>query len=503
MAVAFDRLPARRAGIDTYQQPVAYLRADSAVCLAEGFEAQAQIELIVRGRHVLAILHHVRSDWLRRDEIALSEAAWAMLGAAEGEDVQVRHPPQLASLAYLRGKVHGVRFDDVALHALMADVSQGRVSDIHLASFVTVCAGGGLDLTETVALTRAMVDVGERIDWGVAPVMDKHCIGGLPGNRTTLLVVPIVAACGAVMPKTSSRAITSAAGTADAMETLAPIGLDVAAMRRVVEREGGCIVGGSAARISPADDMLIRVERPLNLDSEGLLVASILSKKVGAGAQRVLIDLPVGPQTKVRTAAAAEALSRSLVAVGAEFGLQVRTVLSDGFQPVGRGIGPALEALDVMAVLERRPDAPADLRERALVLAGLLLEMAGKAAPGAGLVLARSVLDDGRALAKFIAICEAQGGLRVPPRAAHTQVLCAPVTGQATAIDTRLVARAAKLAGAPRDPSAGAVMHVRLGERLVAGQPLFTLHAGSVGALQYALGFLRAQPPVVHLAVEP
>ena len=484
MAVAFDRLPARRAGIDTYQQPVAYLRADSAVCLAEGFEAQAQIELIVRGRHVLAILHHVRSDWLRRDEIALSEAAWAMLGAAEGEDVEVRHPPQLASLAYLRGKVHGIRFDDVALHALMADVSQGRVSDIHLASFVTVCAGGGLDLTETVALTRAMVDVGERIDWGVAPVMDKHCIGGLPGNRTTLLVVPIVAACGAVMPKTSSRAITSAAGTADAMETLAPIGLDVAAMRRVVEREGGCIVGGSAARISPADDMLIRVERPLNLDSEGLLVASILSKKVGAGAQRVLIDLPVGPQTKVRTAAAAEALSRSLVAVGAEFGLQVRTVLSDGFQPVGRGIGPALEALDVMAVLERRPDAPADLRERALVLA-------------------RSVLDDGRALAKFIAICEAQGGLRVPPRAAHTQVLCAPVTGQATAIDTRLVARAAKLAGAPRDPSAGAVMHVRVGERIVAGQPLFTLHAGSVGALQYALGFLRAQPPVVHLAVEP
>ncbi|MET3441084.1 thymidine phosphorylase [Variovorax paradoxus] len=166
----------------------------------------------------------------------------------------------------------------------MDDISRGRLADIHMASFVTVCAGRGLDLDETVALTRAMVDVGERVDWGTSPVLDKHCIGGLPGNRTTLLVVPIVAACGVVMPKTSSRAITSAAGSADVMETLAPVDLDLAAMRRVVEREGGCVVWGSAMRVSPADDMLIRVERPLGIDSEGLMVASILSKKAAMGS---------------------------------------------------------------------------------------------------------------------------------------------------------------------------------------------------------------------------
>lgn len=499
LPAATHRLLARRAGIDTYQQPVVYLRSDCHVCQAEGFQSQAQVEVIAGGRHLLAILHHVGNDWLRHNEIALSEAAWALLGAASGDEVEVRHPPVLDSLAYLRAKVHGGRLDYAALRALMEDVSHGRLSDIHLASFVTVCAGGGLDFDETVALTRAMVDVGERIDWGVSPVMDKHCIGGLPGNRTTLLIVPIVAACGVLMPKTSSRAITSAAGTADAMETLAPVELDVAAMRRVVEREGGCIAWGGAARISPADDMLIRVERPLNLDSEGLLVASILSKKIAMGSQRVLIDLPVGPVTKVRSLAAAEQLSRSLVSVGAALGLQVRTQMTDGTQPVGRGIGPALEAMDVMAVLERRADAPSDLRERALLIAGGILEMAGRSETGAGQVLAREVLADGRALAKFIAICEAQGGLRVPPRAAHTHVLSAPVSGIVSAIDTRLAARAAKLAGAPRDPAAGATMHARLHDRVELGQPLFTLHAQSLGALQYALSFVRSQLPMVQV----
>lgn len=498
-----NRLLARRAGIDTYQQPVVYMRSDCAVCRAEGFQSQAQVEVIGNGRHLFAILHQVNSDWLRGDEIALSEAAWTLMGAAEGEELVVRHPPLLDSLEHLRNKVHGGRLDYVPLRALMEDVSRGRLPDIHLASFVTICAGRGLDLDETVALTRAMVDVGERIDWGTSPVMDKHCIGGLPGNRTTLLVVPIIAACGLVMPKTSSRAITSAAGSADVMETLAPVDLDLAAMRRVVEREGGCVVWGSAMRVSPADDVLIRVERPLGIDSEGLMVASILSKKAAMGSQRVLIDIPVGALAKVRSDAASGQLSRSLVSVGAALGLQVQTVFTDGSQPVGRGVGPALEAMDVMGVLERTADAPSDLRERALLLAGLLLELAGKAAPGTGNALARAVLDDGRALARFIAICEAQGGLRVPPKAAHTHCVTAPAAGVVSGIDTRLVARMAKLAGAPRDPAAGASMYVRVQDRVDRGQPLFTLHAESLGELQYALSFVRSQLPVVRIEAGP
>jgi thymidine phosphorylase len=256
-------------------------------------------------------------------------------------------------------------------------------------------------------------------------------------------------------------------------------------------------------QLSPADDVLIRVERPLNLDSEGQLVASILSKKSAVGSQRVLVDVPVGPTAKVRSVEAARALQASLVAVGKALGLEVRTVQTDGTQPVGWGIGPALEAQDVMAVLQRRPEAPADLRERALLLAGLVLEMAGRADAGQGAALARAVLDDGRALAKFIALCEAQGGLREPPRASHAHVVTSHATGMVRAIDNRLIARAAKLAGAPRDAVAGARLAVHVGHRVEAGQPLFTLHAQSPGELAYAASFVHSRLPIFDIGEPP
>jgi len=493
------RLFARRARIDTYQQPVVYMHRDCAVCRAEGFEAQAQVEVVANGHEVLAILHRVEADWLCADEVALSDAAWNLLELQGGEAVIVRHAAPLESLKFLRAKVYGRKLDYASMRALIDDVGHGRVSDLHLAAFVTACAGGRLDQEETVALTRAMVDVGERIRWPLSPVMDKHCVGGLPGNRTTMIVVPIVAACGVVMPKTSSRAITSPAGTADAMETLAPVNLDVAAMRRVVEREGGFIAWGGAARLSPADDMLIRVERPLDLDSEAQLVASVLSKKLAAGSERVVIDIPVGPTAKVRGSAAAQSLAASLTDVGAAVGLQVRVIQSDGRQPVGRGIGPALEAMDVMAVLQRRADAPQDLRERALVLAGAVLEMAGRAAAGTGVTLAAYTLDSGRALSKFVAICEAQGGMREPPRAPFQRAVPAHGDGRVGAIDNRRLARAAKLAGAPQDAAAGAMIHVRLGDSVITGQPLFTLHAQAPGELAYALAYVDAQSPIVEI----
>jgi thymidine phosphorylase len=380
----------RRFGIDTYQEPVLYLHRDCDVGRAEGFEAQSRIEVRLGGRSVIATLNVVMGDLLGRDEAALSESAWRMLHAQAGDQVELRHSAPLDSLGHVRAKVFGHRLGAREFGEVIRDIAAGRYSDLHLASFVTACAGDRLDLDETVALTRAMVTAGDRMHWDRAPVMDKHCVGGLPGNRTTLIVVPIVAACGVVMPKTSSRAITSPAGTADTMETLAPVALDSAAMRRVVEREGACIAWGGTARLSPADDALIRVERPLDLDSEAQLVASVLSKKVAAGSERVLIDVPVGPTAKVRSRAAAQSLAASLVDVGAAVGLSVQVMLTDGRQPVGRGIGPALEAMDVLAVLERRADAPADLRERALALAGTLLEMAGRAAPGSGFALAAS-----------------------------------------------------------------------------------------------------------------
>ncbi len=493
------RLKARRAHIDTYQAPVVYLRKDCEVCRAEGFEAQSLIELSHGGRHVVATVHQVDADWLAPGEAALSDAAWEQLGAAEGAALAVRHAPLRESMRHIRGKVFDVPLDDAKLRLIMQDVVDHRLSDLQLAAFVTTCAGTRMSLAETIALTRAMVDVGQRLHWAQGPVMDKHCVGGLPGNRTTLVVVPIVAACGLLMPKTSSRAITSPAGSADTMETLAPVNLDVATLRRVVEREGGCIAWGGSAQLSPADDILIRVERPLDIDGTAQLVASVLSEKAAVGAQQVLIDIPVGPTAKLRSAAAATALGETLRKVGEVIGLSLRVVQTDGHQPVGHGIGPALEALDVLAVLQGRPEAPPDLRQRSLRLAGELLEMGGKAAQGQGAALAQATLDSGQAWAKFQAICEAQGGLREPPRAPCQRVVTAPEGGLVAFIDNRRLATAAKLAGAPHAPAAGLVLQARLGDRVEKGQPLFTLHAQTPGELDYASVYVADHPGLVAI----
>jgi thymidine phosphorylase len=287
------------------------------------------------------------------------------------------------------------------------------------------------------------------------------------------------------------------------METLAPVDLDLATMRRVVEREGGCVVSGGAMRLSPCDDVLIRVERALDLDSDAQLVASVLSKKVAAGSSHVVIDIPVGPTAKVRTGQAGERLARLLEHVGREVGLHVRTVLTDGLQPVGRGIGPALEARDVVAVTRNDRDAPEDLRTRAILLAGETLELAGACAIGDGTTRARAILDEGLAWRKLQAICDAQGGMRTPPVAPHQVAVTARTGGVVTGFDNRRLARTAKLAGAPSAAAAGVDLHVRIGSTVGKGQPLFTLHADTPGELTYAQEYLAAHPEIVVIAEAP
>jgi thymidine phosphorylase len=215
----------------------------------------------------------------------------------------------------------------------------------------------------------------------------------------------------------------------------------------------------------------------------------------------VVIDIPVGPTAKVRSEEVAHVLADRLSAVGRTLGLTVSVVISDGLQPVGRGIGPALEARDVLAVLRRESDAPQDLRERALLLAGKVLELSATVGAGEGRSEAQRILDDGRALRKFEAICAAQGRARSPPRARHTVPVTATEAGRVVGIDNRRLARIAKLAGAPRAPAAGIELHTPLGASVETDQPLFTLHAETPGELSYALAYVRAQPPIVQVGV--
>lgn len=489
-------LKARRLGIATSQhEPVVFMREDCFVCRAEGLKSRPEILVAADGQEIVATVFRTSGDLLAHDEIGLSDAAWTRLGLCDGELVMVSHSPPADSLSALRGRVYGNRLDGAAFHAIITDIVAGRYNDVHLSSFVTACSALPLDMAETIGLTRAMVDAGDRLTWGHGQIVDKHSVGGLPGNRTTPIVVAIVAANGLVMPKTSSRAITSPAGTADTMEMLAPVDLNLAAIRRVVEQEGGCIAWGGSVRLSPADDIIIGVERVLDLDAVGQMVASVLSKKIAAGSTHLVIDMPVGPTAKVRNAKAAATLAEALVSVAEVFGIETRVLEGPGVQPIGRGIGPALEARDVLAVLQQQA-GPDDLRDRAVQLAGAILELGGRTRQGEGEALARQTLAEGRAWSKFQRICEAQGGMRVPPVAASRQTLVAQRAGRLEAIDNRRLAKLAKLAGAPAAPAAGVEMHVRLGDLLETGAPLCTVHADSSSELHYALDYVAAGSPI-------
>ena len=493
-------LTARPLAIDTYRENVVYLRRDCPVYRAEGFQALSKVRISANGRSILAVLNVVDDgELLGEFELGLSEPASAQLEVQTGTAVHVDHAEPPASLGALRRKIDGDPLSRDDLTAIVRDIAARRYSKIELAAFVVASQRAHLDPDEVLYLTQAMLDVGMRLDWrdhGAGPVVDKHCIGGIPGNRTSMVVVPIVAAyaqasgSSLLMPKTSSRAITSPAGTADTMECLAEVELPLERLHDIVRTHRACLVWGGRAQLSPADDVLISVSRPLSLDSPAQMVSSILSKKVAAGSTHLVLDIPFGPTAKVRRPLDAQHLRQLFAYVAVPLGLTLDVVITDGRQPVGRGIGPMLEARDVLQVLACDPAAPSDLREKALRLAGRVLEFDPGVTKGSGLVIARAQLESGRAATAMQGLIDAQGRHPFDPRAPQlaplTQEIGAHGAGYVTAIDNERLARIARLAGAPQCTGAGVDLLVKLGGAVRRGDPLYRIYADNPAELEFA-----------------
>jgi thymidine phosphorylase len=485
-------LRVKKIGLETYGENVAFLSRQCPMFKPETFVTLNKIEISsTDGRRIVASLNIVEDgQFLDPNSLGLSLPAFRRLGVADGSEVSLTLAPPPLSLEGVRRKIAGEVLSPIELEAIVRDIAAHRYSKIETTAFVVACAAF-MTTEEVLNLTKAMAAVGSHLTWAkgsssTSLLLDKHCIGGIPGNRTSMIVVPIIAAYGLRIPKTSSRAITSPAGTADTMEVLAKVDLSLAETRAVVDSCNGCLVWGGHANLSPADDILINVERPLAIDTPEQLVASILSKKAAAGSTHLLLDIPLGPSAKIRTQAEAARLRKLFEYVGNAMGIHIRVVVTDGSQPVGRGIGPVLEARDVMAVLRNDPGAPADLRDRALELAGRLLDFDPALPGGSGKATALHILKSGAALAKMEQIMAAQGP---PPAAAvlgHlTQEVCAERAGTVTAVDCLRLARIARLAGAPISKGAGIDVLKKIGEPVRRGEPLYRIHA----ALETDFGF--------------
>ena len=482
----------RRVAIDTWRESVVYLHRDCAAVRAAGFQALSKVMVRANGKAIIAVLNVVDDVAIvQPDELGLSEDAFARLNVVAGHAAQVSPAEPPASLPALHRKIAGERLSRDDLHSIIRDVAQARYSKIELAAFVVATNGYDLERDEVLYLTEAMIDSGRRLDWQRAvrggPVVDKHCIGGIPGNRTSMLVVPIVTAHGMLCPKTSSRAITSPAGTADTMEMLADVELPFERLQQIVRDTNGCLAWGGTAGLSPADDILISVERPLGIDSPGQMVASILSKKIAAGSTHLVLDIPVGPTAKVRSMPAAQRLRKLFEYVASMLNLHLDVMITDGSQPIGNGIGPVLEARDVMRVLRNEPAAPADLREKALRLAGRVIEFDPDVRGGDGWRIARDILESGRALAQMEAIITAQGRrAEMPALGALTHEVNAERHGSVGAIDNLRLARIARLAGAPQVSGAGVDLLRKVGDPVTAGQALYRIHARYPADLGFA-----------------
>ena len=480
-------LKVKRIGIDTHRENVAFLSRDCAEYRAEEFQALDKIEIALDGKHILAVLNIVDDpNIVPPDSLGLSIPAFRRLGVAEGAMVRIEQASPPASLEAIRAKIAGETLSEAALKAVMRDVADHRYSRMEIAAFLIACASF-MSSEEVLGLTRAMAEVGSVLTWDHAPIVDKHCVGGVPGNRTSMIVVPIVVAHGLPIPKTSSRAITSPAGTADTMEVLANVDVGVDRMQDMVRDIGGCLVWGGHVNLSPADDVLISVERPLSIDTPEQLVASILSKKLAAGSTHLLIDIPVGPSAKFRSQSDAIRLRKLFEYVGRQVGLVIDVTITDGSQPVGNGVGPVLEARDVMQVLNREAGAPADLRERSLMLAGRILEFDPNLTGGAGYERARDLLDNGAALAAMKQIISAQGpAAQSYDLGALIHDVTAAHDGIISAIDCYRIARIARLAGAPLDKGAGLDLFQKVGDRVAKGDALYRIHAHFAADFKFA-----------------
>jgi len=457
-----------------------------------GIRSLDRIRINYGEKRIIAIVN-VASN-LPRNVLGIYDEVRLGLGVKEGEEVDIQPAEKPESMTFIREKVDGHRLSAPGIRAIVLDVLEHHLSDVELASFITALDIWGLSMEEVEALTRAMVETGEAIDWGKNRIFDKHSIGGVPGDKTTLLVVPIIASAGLTIPKTSSRAVTSPAGTADRAEVLCPVDLTIEEIREVVAKTNGCMVWGGALALAPADDLFINVEYSLSLDP--LLLASIMSKKKAIGSSDVLIDIPLGVGAKVRTPEGSHDLATDFIELGRRLGIHVECAVTSGEQPIGYAVGPALEAREALQTLIGKGSR--DLLEKATSLAGIILEMAGLER---GKSTAAKLVRSGKAERKLREIISAQGGdPEIKPDGIAIgdkhEKFSSDRRGRVTSISNASIAQIAREAGAPKDKGAGVLLKAKLGDEVAKGESLFDIYAEKSWKMEVAVALAESLSPI-------
>jgi len=443
---------------------------------------------ITKGKKKIISIVDTVSKILTQKQIAVSDEIMQELGLKAGDSIEVEVAERPHSISLIKKKLKGEVLNKEEIKEIIDNIANNSLTEVEVAFFVSAVYSKGMSLSETKNLVDAMVSSGNRMKLkGV--VVDKHSIGGIAGNRTTPIVVSICTTAGLVMPKTSSRAITSAAGTADVIETIAKVNFSVKEIKEIIRKTGGCFVWGGALGLASVDDKIIRIEKIANIDSTAQLLASILSKKISVGSKYILIDIPYGNSAKVNLKKARE-LRKKFIILGKKFGLKINVLLTDGGEPIGNGVGPVLEIKDVIKVLRRGEDSPDDLESKSVFLAGKLLELSKKAKKGQGIKMAQEILDSGEAFKKFVQIVKAQQGdinnlnkLKMPKFSFDVK---AKKKITIKHIDNAIINELGRTAGCPEDKEAGVYIYKKKGETAEKGEKILTVYSTSPEKLKQA-----------------
>lgn len=490
-------LRARKLDFGSGGQPwVVVLQEDEARIL--GIVLGDLIEISWGKRHKAIVTAYYTRHKVSSGEIGFFREIWRTVPVQPNEPVSLRVLSRPLSIEAIKKKLLGEKLTYAEMHSIIRDIVDHKLSRVETTYFVASSFIKEFSNEELYFMTKAMAETGEMLKPARKVVADKHSIGGVAGNRTTMVVIPMVASQGVFIPKTSSRAITSPAGTADTMEVLAPVRLSFKRIQEITKKINTCIIWGGSFRLAPADDYLIRVSHPLALEPLDKMVVSILAKKVAMGVTHLVVDLPYGPTVKITSRADALNVKAKFEYLARRFKIKIRVVLSRTTEPVGRGIGPALEARDVLRVLQQKDYRPSDLEKKSIKLAGHLLELAGKAKPGKGHMLAAEALTSGAAWRKMQEIIREQGGKAEIDSedltlAAIRHRFYAPYSGTIVGVNDEMVDQVARILGAPHEKLAGIYINKRLGQKVRREERMFTLYAQNADRIELALEALKKE----------
>jgi len=442
-----------------------------------------KVELAWKGARVVASANFSRHK-VKKGEIGLFKEVWQKRSLPDGQVVEVTELARPESIKAIRKKLLGQHLSYKEIYSIIYDIVHNNIGTTEMTYFVASGFMHSYSNEELYFLTKAMAETGEELKFPGKVIADKHSVGGLAGNRTTMIAIPIIASLGITIPKTSSRAITSPSGTADTMEVLSRVSFPTKKIKEIVRKSHACLVWGGSVSLAPADDKIIHISHPLSLEPYSKMVVSIMAKKVAMGVTHLVIDMPYGPTTKIPDLATAHKIKKKFAYVAKRFHIKLNVQMIPAREPVGRGVGPALEARDVMLVLQQKSWRPLDLEKKAVRLAGILLELIGKAKKGRGKQMALEALRSGKAEKKMRQIIALQNGKPQVDsediiRNARRMRIFAKRTGKIVFINNRSVDEIARMLGAPYDKQAGVYLHKRFGDRVRKGEKLITIYSSS------------------------